>query len=120
MFRFDAAFREELRANWPVLLLAFGCLFFGFSAPAFALPFLFAEVIKEFGWTREQATLLASAKYLVGAVSALMVGRFLDITGVRSAPPVTIGLGGLALIWLAARAEKAAAALKAESAVFQS
>ena len=98
LFRFDAAFREELRTNWPVLLLAFSCLFFGFSAPAFALPFLFAEVIKEFGWTREQATLLASAKYLVGAVSALMVGRFLDITGVRSALLVTIGLGGLALV----------------------
>lgn len=98
LFRFDAAFREELRTNWPVLLLAFSCLFFGFSAPAFALPFLFAEVIKEFGWTREQATLLASAKYLVGAVSALMVGRFLDITGVRSALLVTIGLGGLSLI----------------------
>lgn len=98
LFRFDAAFREELRANWPVLLLGFSCLFFGFSAPAFALPFLFAEVIKEFGWTREQATLLASAKYLTGAVSALLVGRFLDITGVRAALLATIGLGGLALI----------------------
>jgi len=98
LFRFDAGFRQELRANWPVLLLAFSCLFFGFSAPAFALPFLFAEVIKEFGWTREQATLLASAKYLVGAVSALLVGRFLDITGVRAALLTTIGLGGIALL----------------------
>lgn len=98
LFRFDAVFRDELRTNWPVLLLAFSCLFFGFSAPAFALPFLFAEVIKEFGWTREEATLLASAKYLTGAVSALVVGRFLDVTGVRAALLTTIGLGGLALI----------------------
>lgn len=86
------------RTDWPVLLLAFSCLFFGFSAPAFALPFLFVEVIKEFNWTREEATLLASAKYLTGAVSALLVGRFLDITGVRAALLATIGLGGLALI----------------------
>lgn len=100
LFRFDAAFREELRADWPVLLLAFSCLFFGFSAPAFALPFLFAEVIEEFGWTREQATLLASAKYLTGAVSALIVGRFLDITGVRAALLTTLGLGGLSLVSL--------------------
>ncbi|WP_428149777.1 MFS transporter [Brevundimonas sp.] len=100
LFRFDAAFRDEFRTNWPVLLLGFSCLFFGFSAPAFALPFLFTEVIKEFGWTREQATLIASTKYLAGAVSALLVGRFLDITGVRTALLATLGLGGLALLSL--------------------
>jgi len=100
MFRFDAAFRGELRANWPVLLLAFSCLLFGFSAPAFALPFLFTEVIDEFGWTREQATLLASAKYLTGAVAALVVGRCLDIIGVRAALVGAIGIGGIALVSL--------------------
>jgi len=100
MFRFDAAFREELRANWPVLLLAFSCLLFGFSAPAFALPFLFTEVIDEFGWTREQATLLASAKYLTGAVAALVVGRCLDVIGVRAALLGALGIGGIALVSL--------------------
>ncbi len=100
MFRFDAAFRSELRADWPVLMIAFSCLLFGFSAPAFALPFLFTEVIDEFGWTREQATLLASAKYLTGAVSALLVGRFLDVTGLRMALIATLGLGGAALVGL--------------------
>jgi len=100
LFRFDAAFRTELRDDWPVLLLAFSCLFFGFSAPAFALPFLFAEVIKEFGWTREQATLLASAKYLTGAVAALAVGRCLDLIGVRAALVGSLGIGGVALVSL--------------------
>lgn len=98
MFRFDEDVRAELRANWPALLVAFSCLLFGFSAPAFALPFLFSEVISEFGWTREQATLLASAKYLTGAVAALLVGRFIDTTGVRNALLLTIGIGGVALI----------------------
>lgn len=100
LFRFDAAFRSELRSDWPVLVLAFSCLFFGFSAPAFALPFLFAEVIEEFGWTREQATLLASAKYLTGAVAALAVGRCLDLIGVRAALVGSLGIGGIALISL--------------------
>lgn len=99
-FRFDAAFRQEMRADWPVLLLAFCCLLFGFSAPTFALPFLFSEVIKEFGWTREQATLLASAKFIVGAVAALVAGRCLDVIGVKAALISTLGLGGLALISL--------------------
>lgn len=100
LFRYDQAFRAELKSNWPVLLLAFNCLLFGFSAPAFALPFLFGEVINEFGWTREQATLLASAKYLTGAVAALAVGRCLDLVGVRTALAVSIGIGGLALVSL--------------------
>lgn len=100
LFRFDAGFRDELRSNWPVLLLAFSCLLFGFSAPAFALPFLFTEVIDEFGWTREQATLLASAKYLTGAVAALVVGRCLDVIGVRAALIGALGIGGAALVSL--------------------
>ncbi|MBG7614722.1 MFS transporter [Brevundimonas sp. BAL450] len=98
MFRFDPTFRSEFRENWGVLVIAFCCLFFGFSAPAFALPFLFTEVINEFGWTREQATLLASAKYLTGAAAALVVGRFVDVIGERSALIVTLSLGGLALL----------------------
>jgi predicted MFS family arabinose efflux permease len=98
MFRFDPTFRAELRKEWGVLLIAFCCLMFGFSAPAFALPFLFTEVIAEFGWTREQATLLASAKYLTGAAAALIVGRFVDVIGERLALIVTLSLGGLALI----------------------
>lgn len=98
MFRFDPTFRSEFRENWPVLVIAFSCLFFGFSAPAFALPFLFTEVIEEFGWTREQATLLASAKYLTGAAAALVVGRFVDVIGERSALIATLALGGMALV----------------------
>jgi len=79
-------------------VIAFAVLFFGFSAPAYALPFLYPEVIAEFGWTREQATLLASAKYLTGAVASILVGRFLDLTGVWIALLLSIMVGGLALV----------------------
>lgn len=98
MFRFDETFRTEMKGHWPALVVAFSCLLLGFSAPAFAMPFIFTEVIAEFGWTREQATLLASAKYLTGAGAALVVGRFVDVMGVRTALATTIGIGGLGLL----------------------
>src|SRR5688572_19761063 len=98
MFTFDAAFRAEFREHWLVLLIAFTTLLFGFSAPAFALPFIFPEVIEHLGWTREQAMLLASSKYAIGAICALLVGRFVDRTGAWLSLIVTVSLGGVALL----------------------
>lgn len=98
MFQYDKAFRDEFGNNWPFLLIGFCALFFGFSAPAYALPFLYPEVIKEFGWTREQATLLASAKYFTGAIACLVVGRLLDIIGVWIALLCSIMIGAVALV----------------------
>lgn len=98
MFRFDQKFRDEFRESWQVLLIATVALFFGFSAPAFSLPFIYPEVIREFGWTREQATLLASAKYLTGVFACLFFGRFLDLAGAWRALMVSVIVGGLALI----------------------
>lgn len=98
MFTFDAAFRAEFREHWLVLVIAFTTLLFGFSAPAFALPFIFPEVIEHLGWTREQAMLLASSKYAIGAICALLVGRFVDKTGAWLSLIVTVSLGGVALL----------------------
>ena len=71
----DTVFIDEMRDNWPILATGFLCMLFAFSAPGFSMPFLFRSVIEEFGWTREQATLLASAKYATGAVVAIIIGR---------------------------------------------
>lgn len=101
MFQFDQTFRDEFRANWRVLLIAVTALFFGFSAPAYALPFIYPEVIKEFGWTREQATLLATSKYLTGVVACLVFGRFLDLAGAWKALMTSIVIGGFALLGFA-------------------
>lgn len=98
MIRFNQAFRDEFRSNWPFLLIGFSALFFGFSAPAYALPFLYPEVIEEFGWSREQATLLASAKYLTGAVACLVAGRLLDVIGVWITLLISITIGALACL----------------------
>ncbi|MDB5453970.1 MAG: hypothetical protein JWO33_2548, partial [Caulobacteraceae bacterium] len=98
MFKFDEAFREEFRRDWILLLIAFCCLLFGLSAGAFALPFLFPEVIKEFGWTREQATLLATAKYSMTAISAIVAGRLIDWLGVWRTLFLSMALAGVALL----------------------
>jgi predicted MFS family arabinose efflux permease len=90
--------KQELKDNWLVVFIAFNCILFAFSGPAFSLPFIFRSVIEEFGWTREQATLLASVKYATGAVVAIIVGTFIDFTGVKK---VLIGVtlcGGIALL----------------------
>ncbi len=95
---FDRVFRKELSANRPILLVAFICMLFAFSAPALLIPFIYPDVIREFGWTREQATLLASAKYLTGAVIAIVIGRFIDVVGVRRVLIVVSTAGGIALL----------------------
>ena len=94
----DTVFIQEFRQNWRILVVAFVCLLVAFSAPAFAMPFLFRSVIDEFGWTREQATLLASAKYFTGSIVAIIVGRFIDVIGVRNVLVGVSIVGGLALV----------------------
>jgi MFS family permease len=104
MLRFDEAFRRELQGNWLPLATAFSCLLFGLSSSAFAAPFLFPEVIAEFGWSREQATLLASFKYAFASVSALIFGLVIDRIGVWLALSLLMTLAGAAMvmwIWIA-------------------
>ena len=91
-------FANEITDNWQVLAVAFCCLLFAFSAPAFVMPFLYPEVIREFAWTREQAVMLASWKYLTGSIISVVIGRFLDTIGVRRVLIVVSVLGGLALL----------------------
>ena len=90
--------KQELQQNWLIIFIAFNCILFAFSGPAFSLPFIFRSVIEEFGWTREQATLLASVKYATGAVVAITVGTFIDFTGVKKALIAVTLCGGVALL----------------------
>lgn len=83
ILRLDTATRAEFRTSWPAVALAFACMLFAFSAPGYAMPFIIKTMIAEFGWTREQAALIASAKYATGAIVSIVVGRFVDQFGVR-------------------------------------
>lgn len=94
----DSEFVREFSRNWQVLVVAFACFVFAFSAPAFLMPFLYSEVIEEFGWSREQAVILASWKYVTGSIVAIVVGRFIDVIGVRQVLITVSTIGGLALL----------------------
>jgi MFS family permease len=97
MFRLDAAFRHEIKTNWSALALAFMCMLVAFGGPGFSMPFIIKEMISVFGWSREEAALLASFKYFTGAIFSIIVGRFLDIFGIRYALIATSIIAGLAL-----------------------
>jgi MFS family permease len=74
-----------------------------FGGPGFSMPFIIKEMIGVFGWSREEAALLASFKYLTGAVFSIIVGRFLDVFGIRYALIATSIIAGSALsmfLWI--------------------
>lgn len=89
---------HEVWRGWPVLAATVICMLLVFGVPTFSLPFLFKSVIDEFGWTREQATLIASLKFTTGIVVALVLGRVIDRIGVGIAAVVIGSLGGLAML----------------------
>jgi MFS family permease len=90
-------FVTELRDQWPLVLALFLVQVFAFGFPVFALPFVYAGATDEFGWTRQQAVLLASFKFYVGAAAALVVGRMLDAVNPKHVIAVSAVLGALAM-----------------------
>ena len=88
----------ELRDSWLIIAIGFVALVSAFSAPTFALPFVFPPVIEEYGWTREQATLLASYKFIAGAIAAVPIGKLIDIVGARAVLIAASVLGACAML----------------------
>ena len=97
-----AAHDNELIRNWPIVAVTFALVFFSFGVPTFSLPFIYEGAVNEFGWSRQEATLLATAKFVIGAAAALVIGRLLDK---YSANPIVViascmgGLGLLGMLW---------------------
>jgi MFS family permease len=83
--------------QWQLVLALFLMQVFAFGFPVFALPFVYAGATDEFGWTRQQAVLLASFKFYIGAAVALVVGRMLDTVNPKHVVAVSAVLGGLAM-----------------------
>lgn len=90
-------FLAGLKEEWPLILALFLMQVFAFGFPVFSLPFVYAGATDEFGWTRQQAVLLASFKFYVGAAAALVVGRLLDILGPKTVVLVSAVLGAAAM-----------------------
>lgn len=71
-------FGNEFKEHWPLILALFLIQVFAFGFPTFALPYIYSGATAEFGWTKQQAVLLASFKFYTSAAAALGVGRLLD------------------------------------------
>ncbi len=54
--------------NRAIIVVAFVLVFLAFGVPNFSMPFIYGEAMEEFGWSNTQANLLATAKFLIGAV----------------------------------------------------
>ena len=93
-----AARENELINNWPIIAVTFLLVFFTFGVPTFSLPFIYAGAMEEFGWNRQQATALATAKFVIGAAAALVMGRLLDKYSANPIVIVAACMGGWACL----------------------
>jgi MFS family permease len=89
--------REELKSNWGMIIVAFLLVFLAFGVPNFSMPFIYGEAMAEFGWTNAQANLLATAKFVIGAIAALGMGILIDKVGGRWTVLVGTAAGGVAM-----------------------
>ena len=90
--------KKELAEGWPMLAMAFFLVFFAFGVPNFSMPWMYAPAMEEFGWSNAEVTLLATAKFLVGAIAALGMGILVDKIGGRVSVLVGTLSAGIALV----------------------
>jgi nitrate/nitrite transporter NarK len=88
---------SEWKKQWPLIAMLFLVQVFAFGFPTFALPFVYSGATEEFGWTRQQAVLLASFKFYTSAAAALVVGRMLDAINSRIVIVSSSILGAVAM-----------------------
>lgn len=89
--------KQELSANWHVLVVAFLLVFFSFGVPNFSLPFMYKPAMDEFGWSNTEVNLLSTAKFLIGAFAALGMGILIDKIGGKFAVLLGALAGGAAM-----------------------
>ncbi len=90
--------KKEMAEGWPMLAVAFALIFFAFGVPNFSMPFMYNPAMEEFGWNNAQVTLLATAKFLVGAVAALGMGILVDKIGGKMSVLIGTVAAGIALL----------------------
>lgn len=81
-----------------VVLASFFCHMFIFGVPTVMLPLLYGPMTDQFGWTRSDVTILASAKFISGAFAAFFVGQFIQRFGARMTTLITSLIVGLTMI----------------------
>lgn len=91
-------FTSELAEKWPFLLVAFLMMLCAFGVPTYALPFVYAGAVDEFGWTRQEAVLLATFKFVTAAVGSVIIGRLLDTLNSKWLVVGCAALGGVGML----------------------
>lgn len=71
---------------------------FIFGVPTVMLPLLYGPMTEQFGWSRSDVTILASAKFISGAVAAFFIGEFIQRFGARLTTFITSFIVGLTMI----------------------
>ncbi|MEZ5758567.1 MAG: MFS transporter [Emcibacteraceae bacterium] len=84
--------------GWMVVLASFFCHMFIFGIPTMMLPLLYGPMEDQFSWTRSDVTILASAKFISGAVAAFFIGEFIQRFGTRLTTIITSLIVGLTMI----------------------
>ncbi len=75
--------KSELYEHRAILIVGFVMVFFAFGIPTYSMPFIYIGAVEEFGWSEEQVNLLSTAKFMVGAIAALLMGILVDRFGAR-------------------------------------
>jgi MFS family permease len=77
--------QRGLYRGWWMVLIGFLCIAFASSAPPAALPLIYPEVMKEFGWQTTAATSIYFWKQIASALLALfVVGPMIERLGLRA------------------------------------
>ncbi|MDG1707660.1 MAG: MFS transporter, partial [Emcibacteraceae bacterium] len=84
--------------GWMVVFASLICHLFIFGVPTIMLPQLYGPMTEQFGWSRGDVTVLASAKFISGAIAAFFVGQFIQKYGVRITAFLTSLLVGFSMM----------------------
>ena len=84
--------------GWMVVFASFICHMFIFGVPTVMLPLLYGPMSEEFGWSRSDVTILASTKFISGAIAAFFAGQFIQRFGARVTTLITSLVVGLTMI----------------------
>jgi OFA family oxalate/formate antiporter-like MFS transporter len=90
--------------GWWMVALGFLCIAFASSAAPATLPLIYGEVMKEFGWTRTEATMIFTYKQVASSAIALfLVGPMIERFSLRFVMIflcVCTALGMASFLWI--------------------
>lgn len=99
----DAYFSDKDRPapfyyGWMIVFASLICHLFIFGVPTIMLPQIYGPMTQQFDWSRSDVTILASAKFISGAIAAFFIGEFIQKFGVRLTAFLTSFVVGLSMI----------------------